>query len=637
VSAPLATETAGATAVGDPRTRALVTRYLVASTVILLASGLLGLVIRTSQAGYGRVGDNYWYALMTVHGLGAFVGWGAFAVMGLSFWILDEIGFGLRRLGRFLAELTWWLMVLGVAGVVVTTVFMQFGASWVFLYPLPFHSAGQWGDWTTAIFAFSVLLAGLSIVVWCLGILVTVVGPALHAVRRGIFNRLGVAMGFGYLWPNRFATNPSSVPYAVIPLTVIAVDMIIATLPLAALLVEMIVQSFANVSVDPLLAKNVLWWFGHPVVYLLLFPAVAIYYYLVPKLAGRPLVAGNVIAVAWVIAVIANVLVWAHHVYLDYPSGTHQGAINTIMEPTTYALVTPSALSLYSLGLTIYRSNWRWGAVETALFLGLFSWLTAGLSGIVNATIKFDTVVHNTLWIVGHFHQMALLNIGLVIFAAIYYYLPRVLGRPLYSEALAKWHLWLTFVGGTVNSALWLWQGLDGAPRRFAVLPHHYDATTRAALPFVAMIALGQLVFVWNMVQTLRGAERAAADTPLVVAEAAILLIALALAIGAGVAGFFVGRATAPAKTKTVAAAAAAPSSTGKHVFETAGCGSCHTLKDAGATGTVGPNLDAARPSKALVADRVRNGKRTMPSFKGQLSSAQIDAVAAYVSRAAGR
>ena len=61
-----------------------------------------------------------------------------------------------------------------------------------------------------------------------------------------------------------------------IPLTVIAIDMIIATLPLAVLLVEMIVQSFTpSVTVDPLLAKNVLWWFGHPVVYLLLFPAVA--------------------------------------------------------------------------------------------------------------------------------------------------------------------------------------------------------------------------------------------------------------------------------------------------------------------------------------------------------------------------
>ena len=106
-----------------------------------------------------------------------------------------------------------------------------------------------------------------------------------------------------------------------------------------------------------LLAKNILWWFGHPVVYLLLFPAVAVYYWLIPRYAGRDLVAGHVIAIAWTIAVIANVFVWAHHLYLDYPSGTPQAQINTAMQPITFALVLPSALSLYSLAFTIYRSR----------------------------------------------------------------------------------------------------------------------------------------------------------------------------------------------------------------------------------------------------------------------------------------
>ena len=75
----------------------------------------------------------------------------------------------------------------------------------------------------------------------------------------------------------------------------------------------------------------------------------------------------------------------------------------------------------------------------------------------------------------------------------------------------------------------------------------------------------------------------------------------------------------------------------GKTVFATAGCAGCHTLKAAGSTGTVGPNLDEAKPSKELVIDRVTNGKGGMPSFKGQLSEAQIQAVADYVSANAGK
>ena len=74
----------------------------------------------------------------------------------------------------------------------------------------------------------------------------------------------------------------------------------------------------------------------------------------------------------------------------------------------------------------------------------------------------------------------------------------------------------------------------------------------------------------------------------------------------------------------------------GKKVFETAGCTGCHTLKDAGATGTVGPNLDQLKPPLSLVVTRVTQGKGAMPSFKGQLSDKQIADVAAYVVKASG-
>ena len=88
---------------------------------------------------------------------------------------------------------------------------------------------------------------------------------------------------------------------------------------------------------------------------------------------------------------------------------------------------------------------------------------------------------------------------------------------------------------------------------------------------------------------------------------------------------------TAPAPTPTGDAAA------GKTVFATAGCVGCHTLKAAGATGTVGPNLDQAKPPAEPVVDRVTNGKGVMPSFKGQLSDQQIQDVAAFVSTSAGQ
>jgi len=113
----------------------------------------------------------------------------------------------------------------------------------------------------------------------------------------------------------------------------------------------------------------------------------------------------------------------------------------------------------------------------------------------------------------------------------------------------------------------------------------------------------------------------------------ALILVACGLIL-AGCSG---GKTVSPAPQTvegTVPTAPKGDSTAGKQVFETAGCKSCHTLKDAGATGTVGPNLDQKKPPLDLVVDRVTNGKGAMPSFSGQLSEKQIADVAAYVVQA---
>lgn len=92
---------------------------------------------------------------------------------------------------------------------------------------------------------------------------------------------------------------------------------------------------------------------------------------------------------------------------------------------------------------------------------------------------------------------------------------------------------------------------------------------------------------------------------------------------------------TAPATTEPAAGGGSVAE--GKSVFASAGCGACHTLKDAGATGNVGPNLDERKPDAALVARQVENGGGAMPPFKGQLGEAEIAAVAAYVAAVAGK
>jgi len=126
-------------------------------------------------------------------------------------------------------------------------------------------------------------------------------------------------------------------------------------------------------------------------------------------------------------------------------------------------------------------------------------------------------------------------------------------------------------------------------------------------------------------------------------AEGALVLVALLLAFAFAVGGFFVGRETGnggggATTTETGASAAITGNAeAGAEVFASSGCGGCHTLAAAGATGNVGPSLDVSKPTEALVIDRVTNGKGQMSSFDPSLSDQQIADVAAYVAQSAGK
>ena len=216
---------------------------------------------------------------------------------------------------------------------------------------------------------------------------------------------------------------------------------------------------------------------------------------------------------------------------------------------------------------------------------------------------------------------MAMLNIGLLIFGATYALLPELSGKALYSEKLAWIHVWTTFLAGMAVFGIWLVQGLDGAPRRWAVLPSQYDTLTRISLPLVFLLAAAQALFFWNVLQTLRGKSGVATfdergipvpaasstDWSVHVAEAALVLLALALACIFAVGGYLVGREhgkgggtpTTPV-TSTERAPSSATRRPGPMSSRSAGCGGCHVLSAAG----------SKAPSARRSTPRSRRGAR---------------------------
>ena len=203
---------------------------------------------------------------------------------------------------------------------------------------------------------------------------------------------------------------------------------------------------------------------------------------------------------------------------------------------------------------------------------------------------------------------------------------------------MARWHVWLTFVFTMAASAIWMYQGLLGGPRRFNVLPHRYDAATQLAVPISLLIGAAQLLFAWNIIQTVRGKGIGRVEHTRLGSMRAIT-IGLAVLAAASVGGWAAYRAqasTTPAVVDRTREGIAPEFLAGRLLFTNAGCAACHTLAAAHATGTVGPNLDALRPNETIVITNVTNGGKAMPPFKSRLTAEQIKDVAVYVSQAAG-
>ena len=309
------------------------------------------------------------------------------------------------------------------------------------------------------------------------------------------------------------------------------------------------------------------------------------------------------------------------------------------MQPMTFALTIPSALSLYSLGVHDLPLRLEVdGRVDGALPRPRQLAARRALGRRQRDDRLRRGRAQHALGRRALPPHGAAEHRASSIFGAIYYFIPELTRQELYERPdgevarLADVRLRAT---STRRSGC----GRASRERRAAsqCCPSRWDDPNRLAIPVRARARRStQLLFVFNIVQTFRGAERAPArrrtwSDP---ALEAVLVLSVLLLVGiAGVTGWVIGRETAPPPAPAVTAAA----DPGREVFAEAGCASCHTLAAAGASGTVGPNLDEAHPDAATVAQVVRTGGGAMPAFGGRLDDRQIEQLASFVASSVER
>jgi terminal oxidase heme-binding subunit I len=228
-----------------------------------------------------------------------------------------------------------------------------------------------------------------------------------------------------------------------------------------------ILAFFGIVGVNSLANQIAFWIFGHAIVYMLWLPAVAALYLLIPILANRPLFSDKLARISAWLYLFFSGIVPIHHLYLV----NLDPVIKLIQEILTYGVVVPSMLTFFNLWATTKGAQIRWNVISAFTATAFAGSIAAGVTGISNATIAFDAIVHNTLWVVGHFHTMILLGIVPAVMAVLYFAIPMISGRQWYSNFLAWIHYWGYLIGSSIMVVFFDQLGLTGILRRSEIYP----------------------------------------------------------------------------------------------------------------------------------------------------------------------
>ena len=290
-------------------------------------------------------------------------------------------------------------------------------------------------------------------------------------------------------------------------------------------------------AIDPILSRTLFWFTGHPIVYFWLLPAYMSWYFLLPKQVGGRLFSEPLARLAFLLFIPLSLPVGFHHQYLDPGVSVGYKAIHAFL---TFAVFMPSMMTAFTVLASLEtggraRGGKGWlGWIKklpwsdpsvTAQALAMVLFALGGISGLVNASFTVNLVVHNTMFIPGHFHLTVGTAVALTFMAIAYWLIPYLTGRKLWGRKIAVIQAWLWFFGMALMSRGMSWAGMAGAPRRTAlgsapyVPPEWVTAFNWAAVGGAILTVSGVLFFTVLIMTALRGQREATGGVEVPLAE----------------------------------------------------------------------------------------------------------------------
>ncbi len=450
-----------------------------------LIAVVLGLLLRIELMAPGRtiMGAQSYNALFTVHGvimvfLFIIPGFpGAFGNLVMPIQIgARDVAF--PRLNLF----SWWLYMLG-AGIIITALFTGGGppdTGWTFYVPFSARTGTN-----VSLAVFGVFIIGFSSILTGLNFVTTI-----HRLR---------AEGMGW----------TRLPLFVWSLYATAWVQILATPILGITLALVIAERMLGTGLfdsarggDPLMYQHLFWIYSHPAVYIMILPAMGVISEIIPVFSRKPVFGYKMIAFSSVAIAAAGSLVWGHHMFT---SGMSDTAI-LVFSFLTFVVAIPSAIKVFNWVATLYKGSISLEApmLFALSFLLLFS--IGGLTGLILGAAATDIHVHDTQFVVGHFHYVIFGGSGFAFFGAMHYWLPKFYGRR-YAEkpALLAWGL--LFTGFNITYFCMMVLGMKGMPRRYYDYLPEFAPLNLASTVGSWLLAIGLVLLLVNLFRGLLWGE----------------------------------------------------------------------------------------------------------------------------------
>lgn len=459
-------------------------QYMITGFVFLVLAGLLAEFIRVQlmNANGGFVSNDTYNEIYTMHG-SAMVWLVIIPIVTGAFGnYIFPLQIGARDVAfPWLNMISFWMFP--VAGLLLFSSFLLGApvAGWTEYPPMSLQGGVGTSMWCAAIF-----LIGVSSTMTGMNFMVTILkmrAPGMTFTRMPLF-----------VWA-QLATAPLSM---------------VATTALAAALAALFIERQFGVPFfdaahggSPLLWQHMFWFYSHPAVYIMILPVFGIISEVLPTFSRKPIFGYKLIAFSSVAIALSGFMVWAHHMFTSGLAPYLQLPFMII----TFVIGVPTGVKIFSWVATLWggKIHFTSALLFAVGFLALFTF--GGVTGVFLAAVPFDLHAHGTYFIVGHFHYVLVGGSLMGIFAGIYYWFPKMVGRMM-NETLGKWHFWLFFIGFNGTFLPMHWLGFLGMPRRVPVYDIQFQTWNRVESISSFVMTFAILLFFINVLVSIRKGKK---------------------------------------------------------------------------------------------------------------------------------